>query len=176
MQEVRFRTGEVIFKEWTLGEKMYEIKSGSVGIYANYGAAEEKKLTELSEGRILGELSAVDLGPRSATAVALSEVVAEEIVFDDLRGYFTGEPGRIVEIMCSISRRLRELTDDYMEVCGAIRALDTAGGEPESAEKGGGLLAGFKRFLRDYAEAQAILAKIDGGAAGSYGGFYGYYV
>ncbi len=174
MQEVRFRPGEVIFKEWTLGDKMYEIKSGSVGIYANYGCAEEKKLTELAAGRILGELSVIDLGPRSATAVAISEVVAEEIVFDDLRGYFTGEPDRVVEIMCSISCRLRELTDDYMEVCGAIRELDA--GKPERTEKDGTLLAGFKRFLRDYAEAQTILARLDGGAAGNYGGYYGYYI
>lgn len=174
MQERRFRSGEVIFKEWTLGDKMYEIKSGSVGIYVNYGSAEETKLTELAEGRILGELSVIDLGPRSATAVALSEVTAEEIAFDDLRGYFTGEPGRIVEIMCSISRRLRELTDDYMEVCGAIRALDQ--GKQESVEKSKGLLAGIKRFFADYAEAQRLLAQLDGGAGCAYGGFYNYYI
>lgn len=171
METRRFRQGEVIFREWTLGDKMYEIKRGSVGIYANYGTESETKLTELGEGRIFGELSVIDLGPHSATAAALTDVEAEEIAFDDLRGYFAGEPERIVEILCSISRRLRELTDDYTDVCGAIRELDH--GKADGGAQSKGLLAKIKRFMDDYAKAQTILAQY-GVMPDTYGGYIGY--
>ena len=68
MEIKRFKAGEVIFEEWTLGGEMYEIKSGSVGIYANYGKAGEQKLTELGAGRIFGELAAIGGGAHAAHA------------------------------------------------------------------------------------------------------------
>ena len=58
----------MIFQEGSTGSSMYELKSGSIGIYAAYGTANEKKLTELEAGRIFGEMGVIDVMPRSATA------------------------------------------------------------------------------------------------------------
>lgn len=173
MEIKRFKAGEVIFEEWTLGGEMYEIKSGSVGIYANYGKAGEQKLTELGAGRIFGELAAIDIDPRSATAVALADTEAEVIVPDDLKAYFAEKPEKILEIMRSIGRRTRELTGEYMEVCGAIRELDAC--RKTGAERSTGLVAKLKRFIDRYAEVQQLILKYDPGALASGYGMNYYY-
>ena len=51
METKQFKQGEVIFKEGTLGSVMYEIKSGTVGIFAAYGTSDEKQLTAMSKTR-----------------------------------------------------------------------------------------------------------------------------
>jgi len=158
MEVKRFAQGEIIFREWTPGQEMYEIRSGRVGIYVRYGSGEEKKLTELEPGRIFGELSALDGQPRSATAVALCDTEAAAIGADDLREYFTGNPGRLLEIMHGISRRLRELTDDYTDVCAAIREMEQAA--EHGKEKSAGLMGKIRRFMADYAAAQKTLAEL----------------
>ncbi len=162
METKRFKAGEVIFREWTLGGEMYEIKRGSVGIYANYGKAGEQKLTELGVGRIFGELAAIDIDPRSATAVATADTETEVIAPDDLKAYFAQKPEKIVEIMRSISRRTRELTDEYMDACAAIRELD--GCRKTGAQQSKGLLAQIKRFVDHYAEVQQLVLQHDPGA------------
>ena len=45
-----FKIGEVIFKEGDLENCMYNIVTGSVGIYANYGKEAEKLLVDLKAG------------------------------------------------------------------------------------------------------------------------------
>jgi len=66
METLQFSRGDVIFMENSIGSSMYEIKSGSVGIYAAYGTDSERKLTELEAGRIFGEMGVIDVMPRSA--------------------------------------------------------------------------------------------------------------
>ncbi len=159
MTSRQFQKGEVIFREWTPGSEMYEIQSGSVAIYANYGKENEQKLVELGPGRIFGELAAIDIEPRSATAVALSETETNVIGSDDLRAYFAQRPEKIVEIMRGISVRVRELTDEYLDVCDTIRDLDEC--RKTGAQQSKGLLAKIKRFAAQYAKTQQIIAQYD---------------
>lgn len=151
MQTKQFRKGEVIFREGSDGRTMYEIKSGSVGIYIGYGTADEKKLTELEAGRLFGEMAVIEAAPRSATAVALEDSEATEISGDDFGTYFGAQSEKLMEIMRGMSRRLRELTADYQEVCGTI------GEWKESARQGkkkrAGLMETIKRFAAIFAES-----------------------
>ena len=151
METKQFKPGEVIFKEGTLDNVMYEIKSGAVGIYCAYGTSDEKKLTELGDGRIFGEMGVIEVRPRSATAVALTDVEAEEISTADMQEYFSSQPEKLLEIMRGMSARLRELTSDFQEVCGALGDWDEA--TKLKKEKGSGLLAVIKKFADAYAES-----------------------
>ncbi|MBQ9458664.1 MAG: cyclic nucleotide-binding domain-containing protein [Oscillospiraceae bacterium] len=153
METKRFQKGEVIFREGSAGEAMYEIKSGAVGIYAGFGTPDEKKLTELEPGRLFGELAVIDGSARSATAAALDEVEAVEISADDLKAYFKERPEKLMEIMRGMSRRLRELTADYREVCASI------GEWKESTERGGKKRTGLMAAIRKYAAIFAESAK-----------------
>ncbi|MBQ9459188.1 MAG: cyclic nucleotide-binding domain-containing protein [Oscillospiraceae bacterium] len=123
METRRFRKGEIIFKQWSLGVEMYEIKSGLVGVYAGYGE-DERKLAELPAGSVFGEMAAVDVEPRSATIVALADTEAEVITAKDLVGYFEEKPEMILRVMHVIARRVRGMTDDYLDVCNVIREME----------------------------------------------------
>ena len=147
----QFKKGEVIFKEGSLGNTMYEIKSGCVEIYAAYGTPEEKKLTDLEAGRIFGEMAVIEVYPRSATAVAQCDTEAEEISTADLQTYFSDRPEKLLEIMKGLSRRVRELTQDYTEVCDTIRQWKDD--DEQGRKKGDGLMSKLRRFAEIFAES-----------------------
>ena len=66
---------EIIFNEGDKSDRMYDIRHGRVGIYANYGTKEEKLLTELTKDQFFGEMGIIEGYPRSATAVALGDLL-----------------------------------------------------------------------------------------------------
>ena len=147
METKRFQKGEVIFQERSFGNTMYEIRSGSVGVYLSYGKPEELKLTELGAVRIFGEMAVIEVSPRSATVAALEDVELLEITTADIRTYFDERPEKLLEIMRSLSRRTRELTDDYNAACAAL-------GEWKDATRAGGKKrAGLMDLLARFAEA-----------------------
>lgn len=152
MEIKHFRQGDVIFQEGSIGNSMYELKSGSVGVYASYGAANEKKLTELEAGRIFGEMGVIDVMPRSATVVAMSDAEVEEITSADVSRYFDENPERLLAILRGLSRRLRELTADYQQACGAME--EWSGEEKtEHGRKGSRLMQMLRRFAALYVSA-----------------------
>ncbi len=119
-----YKKDDVIFREKEEGNCFYQIKEGRIGIFLNYGEADEKKLTELSEEEFFGEMAVIEAYPRSATAVVLSdEAKAEEISIRDIEDYFKSEPDQIIAIMKHLSKRVRELTDDYTKVSDTIKEL-----------------------------------------------------
>ncbi len=65
-----FKQGEVIFKQWDSATELYVIQSGRVGI--QFG---NRLLDTLEEHNIFGEMALIDNSPRSATAVASTDVV-----------------------------------------------------------------------------------------------------
>ncbi|MCR4658241.1 MAG: cyclic nucleotide-binding domain-containing protein [Lachnospiraceae bacterium] len=120
----QFNKDQVIFREKEQGNSFYQMKSGSVGIFLNYGEEDEKKLTELTEGQFFGEMAVIEAYPRSATAVALSDdTKAEEITLREVEDYFRSEPDQIIAIMKHLGSRVRELTDDYTKVSETIKEL-----------------------------------------------------
>ncbi len=113
--EKTYKSGEVIFNEGDPGESFFEIRSGLVGVYTDYGLPSSNKLTEIGEGHILGEMALVDAGKRSATAVALSDVTVTEVKQDEVDEYFVSNSDRITFIARELCDRLCRLTDDYLE-------------------------------------------------------------
>lgn len=152
MERKQFKQGDVIFREGEFGSAMYEVCSGTVGIFVKYGESEEKKLTELGEKRIFGEMGIIEVSPRSATAVALSDVEVDEITVAELKEYFERSPERLIEIMRGQSRRLRELTEDYNAVCAMIAKWKEEDGKG-NGKKSSGLLSGLKKFAAIFAES-----------------------
>ena len=147
MAEKQFNKGDVIFREGEYGTTMYRILDGAVAIYANYGESGEQKLTELKAGDFFGEMAVIEAFPRSATAVAASEVHVDEMGKESLSEYFKAEPDMILKIMRHISGRLRELTGDYREVCATIAEMEPGGAKKPRSE---GLIAKIKKFAGVY--------------------------
>ena len=134
MVEKTFKSGAVIFREGTFEACMYALLEGTVGIYAHYGQQDEKLLTELKaeDGACFGEMGLVDGLPRSATAVALSEVRVEVITGEDFGAFFAENPQRIYGIMAQMGSRIRGLSQDYLEVCRAASEMVGAEGKEKS--------------------------------------------
>ena len=73
MKTKQYQKGEVIFRQGDYARTMYDVLSGSVGIFVAYETENEKQLTTLSPGQFLGEMGMIDAFPRSATAVAMED-------------------------------------------------------------------------------------------------------
>lgn len=147
-----FKKNDVIFKEGTYQPTMFDIVSGSVGIYANYGTPEEKLLTTLNEEDFFGEMGMIECRPRSATAVALErETVLMEITQDEFSEYFKEKPAKVVAIMQHMSSRLRQLSKDYLEACRTIDQCMEL--ETEKKPKSESLIQQMIRFAGFYRES-----------------------
>ena len=68
MNLITFNRGNVIFRQGDFAHGMYDILSGSVGIYVGYGTEHEVELNVLKAGDYLGEMGMIEVYPRSATA------------------------------------------------------------------------------------------------------------
>ena len=113
MELKKFKKGEVIFKEGTYENLMYDIRWGRIGIYTNYGTGEERLLKELDADEVFGEMGMIDASPRSATAVALENNVQCAVINkEDFAEYFNTRPAKIFRIMQLMSQRIRELTKE----------------------------------------------------------------
>ncbi len=143
--EKTYKSGDIIFNEGDPGDSLFEITSGLVGVYTDYGLPSAKKLTEIKDGHILGEMALVDSMPRSASAVALSDVTAIEVKGDEMDDYFVTNPDRITFIARELCERLVRLTDDYLDASTTLS--DILSEEHEDDE---GLKNRIKKFADIY--------------------------
>ena len=129
-ESVKFKKNEIIFREGEVGKTMYDIVSGTVGIYAAYGTEDQKLLTKLVPEDFFGEMGMIEELPRSATAVALEAVEAFVVTKENFKEYITEKPAKALTVLEYTSRRLRRLSYDYVEACAAIaeyvKALEDA--------------------------------------------------
>lgn len=147
MKNLSYKQGTVIFKEKDAGNVMYSIKSGKVGIYISYNQDGEKLLVELEAGKYFGEMAVIDNMPRSATAVALTDVDLLEISGDIFDEFISQNPGFGIEIIQNLSQRIRSLTGDYMEAC---KTLAEFASDESNKSKKEGLWAKIKKFADFY--------------------------
>src|ERR1700761_5980993 len=74
LDEVTFKAGQQIFHERDQGGLCYVLRSGRIELSVIDESGERLILDVLDPGELCGELSLLDGGNRSATAVALTEV------------------------------------------------------------------------------------------------------
>ncbi len=154
MNSKTFDKGAVIFRQGDFAESMFDIISGSVGVYVNYGTEYETQLTVLKAGDFLGEIGMIEYFPRSATAVAMEDgTELREIGESEFDKYFNTQPDRLLAIMRQFSRRLRELTADYESACDILEELKKENGKPEEKK--------VNRFLAFYNSVMTSLKDSD---------------
>lgn len=142
--ESRFYTkGSVIFGEGSYQPEMYEIQSGTVGIYKDYGMPTQVKLAEI-RGEFFGEMGLIENARRSATAVALQDTELICITKDNMNEYFLKDTFKIEGLLQTMARRLHNLDGEYMEACACIDQCVKAAqeGKPKSPE----LLQKMKKY------------------------------
>ena len=121
MKEITFNKDQVIFRQGEFGAAMYDVLSGEIGIYTDYQGADEKQIAVIKAGEVLGEMGLIEVYPRSATAVVLTDgTVVIELKEDDLRAYLQDKPEKLLQVMRQLSSRIRETTEKYVDVCRAV--------------------------------------------------------
>ena len=121
MKEITFNKDQVIFRQGEFGSAMYDVLSGEIGIYTDYQGADEKQIAVIKTGEVFGEMGLIEVYPRSATAVALTDgTVLTELKESDLRAYLQDKPEKLLQVMRQLSSRIRETTEKYVDVCRAV--------------------------------------------------------
>ena len=116
-----FAKGKVIFLEGDVGDCMYDVYTGKVGVYADYGTDQQRLLKEYYPDNYFGEMGLLDHAPRSATAVALEEETCLGVITEESVGeFFQKNPARVLMIMQELSQNLRKRTKEYVDVCRVI--------------------------------------------------------
>ena len=131
---------------------MYLIKKGTVGVRKRKGPA-WVEIGRVYSSEVLGELSFLDRQPRSASAIALTEVEALEIKFDALDKIWGNVPDYMKTIIASVADRLRKAND-------TIKRLQ----KDVIVEQGKGQLTS------DAPSASDVMAALEAGGASSEGG------
>ncbi len=115
LSTVRFLTGETLFCEGDLGNKMYLINSGKVGIYRAH-ADREIQVAVLGEGDFFGEMAVLESLPRFATARVITDCALTEIDAGSLESILSSNMELAVRMLRKLSWRLRASEKRQMEL------------------------------------------------------------
>ncbi|MBO7252881.1 MAG: cyclic nucleotide-binding domain-containing protein [Oscillospiraceae bacterium] len=152
METKILKRNEIIFNQGDKSDCMYDIRVGTVGIFVNYGTMEEKLLTELTKDQFFGEMGIIEGYPRSATAVAMGDETELVVIPKcDFEEYCKQNPEKTILIMKNMSARIRELTQDYLEVCHTI--AESVEAEQKCEPKSAGLMNRLKQYRDKYIAA-----------------------
>jgi CRP/FNR family transcriptional regulator, cyclic AMP receptor protein len=119
----RYERGEAIMHERQVPDSIVVVCSGHVKLTRGAAQGREALLAIVGPGELLGELSAIDREPRSATAIALEDVEAIEVPASSFVG--------LLERRRDLARHLREVLSGRLRESGLMRvefaALDSVG-------------------------------------------------
>ena len=128
----RFRKDEIIFHEKEMGDSLFVILHGRVKVAIFGDDGKEVTLSVLSEGDFFGEMSVLDLEPRSATVIAQADCEVLSLQRDDFLRSLEHDPGMSKSLIQVLADRLRKanhqistlaLLDVYGRVARVIQEL-----------------------------------------------------
>jgi CRP/FNR family cyclic AMP-dependent transcriptional regulator len=119
----RFRKGQAIFHEGGTSDRVVILLSGRVKVSTTTEEGRDVVLAFRGPGDMLGELSAIDGEPRSATVEAIEPVEALALGATDFRSFLVAHPDVALLLLRMLSRRLRDADRKRVE----FAAHDTVG-------------------------------------------------
>lgn len=140
----RFARGAMVFHEHDESDRVVLVLSGRLKVYSATPDGREAIFAFRSPGDILGELSAIDGRPRSASVAALEPVEALFVVAVDFRAFLQRHPRVALLLLEMLSWRLRDADRKRVEYAAfdsvgrvASRLVELAG--EHGAVKGGAI-------------------------------------
>jgi CRP-like cAMP-binding protein len=98
----RVKAGGIIFREGDKADQLYVIKSGQVRIQIG-----NRSVAELSANSIFGEMALIDNEPRSATAIAATDVELVAVSEKQFLFLVSQTPYFALKVMRTLAQRLR---------------------------------------------------------------------
>lgn len=103
----RYHAGEIIFNYGEIGSVLYIVLSGYVNIYIPGEVSRRISLKDIARGEYFGELALFDNQPRSASAVATTDVELLELTQATMLHYNEHHPHIAIALLNTVSNRMR---------------------------------------------------------------------
>jgi CRP-like cAMP-binding protein len=138
----RYPVGARLFSEREAGDAVLVLLSGRVKLSATSESGREALLGIRVPGELIGEMSAIDGAPRSATATALEPVEVLSVSSEAFVAYLHRTPGVALVLVRMLNRRLRDADHKRIEflaqdtvgrVCSRLVELAERFGEPSDS-------------------------------------------
>ncbi len=110
-----FKAREFICYEGQPGNEMYIILRGSVGIYVSSAVETQVEVSRIKAGDFFGEMAVFDNLPRSASCMALEDVVCIAIGRDKMERFIGACPEMAMKILENMSSRIRRLDNEVFK-------------------------------------------------------------
>jgi CRP/FNR family transcriptional regulator len=107
---VRFRKGELLFKEGDDSQDFYIVKSGGVRIFRSLGQ-KDMTLDTIGPGMVAGEIASISEGVRTASGEAVSDTEVIRISKEEFAVIFEKIPEWFRKIALILVQRLREVDE-----------------------------------------------------------------
>jgi len=113
LDQRHFEKGDTVFSFGDAGDALYLVRSGRVQVFVENFQGDKIPLAENDPGDIFGEISLLDGGPRTATAVAVEDTECLSLDRDKLLEFVTRHPHAALDLLTVMGRRLRA-TDELL--------------------------------------------------------------
>ncbi|HEX8330726.1 MAG TPA: cyclic nucleotide-binding domain-containing protein [Hymenobacter sp.] len=111
MKEVTFEEGQEIFAKGEIGTSLFVLHDGQVGIFNG-----NQQLATFGPGDYFGELALLDTEPRSASAAALSQVLAFRIDQEDFYDVMEERAEVLRNMLRMLCQRIRQQNEKMREL------------------------------------------------------------
>lgn len=121
-----FKPGDVITREGAIDKELFILISGKIGVFKT-----DVKVAEFSEkGMVIGEMSIILEGERTATLIAEEETVVLNLnlPMDKLIEKY---PDLVKKMLVNLAERLQVLTQEYYVLAKGISPDQMNNGEPQ---------------------------------------------
>jgi len=105
---VRLPAGKLLFAYGDPGDSLYVLRAGEVQIFCTNDTGERLVLETARRGDVFGEISLLDGGPRTASAVATEDLEAVVVDRASLGEFLRQHPASAFDLLAAAGRRLRE--------------------------------------------------------------------
>lgn len=109
LEPQEYVSGDTVFEMGEMGEHMYLIESGVVGIYLRQNNTGDIEISRLGRGDCFGEMNLLDELPRSAAAVILEDALLLSLEKQRLRGLIVNHPELAMGMLRSLSLKIRHV-------------------------------------------------------------------
>jgi CRP/FNR family cyclic AMP-dependent transcriptional regulator len=113
LEAEHFKEGDYIFHIGDAGHSLYIVLNGRVQVYVENTEGDKIVLAENEPGDVFGEISLLDGGPRTATAIAIDNTELLRLDRESLQELVTTHPHAAIDLLTVMGRRLRS-TDELL--------------------------------------------------------------
>lgn len=128
VEPVEKAKGSVLFDAGDPGDSLYLIHQGAVEIFLKDATGQRIVLETCRKDGFFGELSLLDGGPRTASAIVVEDLKGIRIDRADLEALVTAHPTASLDLLAATGRRLRQSGD-------LLRATASRNANEEIADK-----------------------------------------